>query len=143
MLCPVAAMAAYLASRKGGPSPFFKFRDGLPLSQRKFGAKVREVLEEAGLHPKKYAGQNFRSACGCDSSSSRNGLRDEDTGSVVELILSTLCSNTTRMFGRVIESVSIRQLVAATLCIFVTLCVNVHYHYLSKYSQTGHSTSRC
>ena len=29
VLCPVAAMVAYLASRKGDPGPF-KFRDGLP-----------------------------------------------------------------------------------------------------------------
>ena len=52
-------MAVYLASRKGGPGPFFKFRVGLPLSRQKFVAKVREVLEEAGLDSKKYAGHSL------------------------------------------------------------------------------------
>ena len=53
-------MAAYLASRKGDPGPFFKFKDGLPLTRQKFVAKVREVLEEVGLDPKMYAGHSFR-----------------------------------------------------------------------------------
>ena len=73
MLCPVAAMAAYSASRKGDPGPFFKFRNGLPLSRQKFVAKVREVLEEAALDPKKYAGHSLRigatttvAACGVE-----------------------------------------------------------------------------
>ena len=73
-LCPVAAMAAYLASRKGDPGPFFKFRDGLPLSQQKFVAKVREALEEAGLDPKKYAGHSFR--IGAATTAAARGVED-------------------------------------------------------------------
>ena len=73
-LCPVAAMAAYLASRKGDPEPFFKFRDGLPLSRQKFVAKVREALEEAGLDPKKYAGHSFR--IGAATTAAAHGVED-------------------------------------------------------------------
>ena len=54
------------------------------------------------------------------SSSQSGGLCDKDTGSVAELCL--LCSNTTGTFGRVIESVSISQLVAAT-CHFAWECM--------------------
>ena len=73
-LCPVVAMAAYLASRKADPGPFFKFRDGLPLSRQKFVAKVREVLEEAGLDPKKYAGHSFR--IGATTTAAARGVED-------------------------------------------------------------------
>ena len=38
-----------MASRKGDPCPCLKFRDGLPLSQQKFVAKVIEVLEETEI----------------------------------------------------------------------------------------------
>ena len=67
-------MVAYLASRKGDPSPFFKFRDRLPLTRQKFVAKVREVLEEAGLDPKKYAGHSFRIRAATTAVASLSGL---------------------------------------------------------------------
>ena len=73
-LCPVAAMAVYLANRKGDPGPFFQ--GWAPTNPtEKFVTKVREVLEEAGLDPKKYAGHSFRiraattaAACGVEYS---------------------------------------------------------------------------
>ena len=33
-LCPVAAMLAYMVQRGKGPSPFFRFQDGGPLTRR-------------------------------------------------------------------------------------------------------------
>ena len=35
-LCPVAAMAAYLQRRGTGSGPLFRFKDGEPLTRKKF-----------------------------------------------------------------------------------------------------------
>ena len=59
-LCPVAALAAYLAIRGSQPGPFFQFRDGHPLSRERFVTKVRGALTEAGLDASKFAGHSFR-----------------------------------------------------------------------------------
>ena len=59
-LCPVAAIAAYLAVRGSESGPFFKFLDGRPMSREVFVAKVRGALEQAGLKPEKFAGHSFR-----------------------------------------------------------------------------------
>ena len=67
-------MAASLASSKGDRGLFFQFRDGLPLTRQKFIAKVREVLEEAGLYPKKYAGHSFR--IGAVTTAAAHGVED-------------------------------------------------------------------
>ena len=43
-LCPVAALAAYFASRGSGPGPFFQFSNGSPLTSESFVTKVRDAL---------------------------------------------------------------------------------------------------
>ena len=50
VLCPVLALAAYLASRGPQLGPFFLI-EGRPLTREVFVAKVREALSEAGFDP--------------------------------------------------------------------------------------------
>ncbi len=58
-LCPVVAVAAYLAVRGGAPGPFFQFVSGRALTRDRFVTRVREAMEAAGFDPKLYA-VNFR-----------------------------------------------------------------------------------
>ena len=74
-LCPVAAVLAYIALRGPGEGPLFRFQDGCSLTRQHHVAKLREVLQEVGLHPEKYAGHSFRigaatmaAACGVQDS---------------------------------------------------------------------------
>ena len=39
-LCPVTAVATYLAARGGTPGPFFRFRNGRPMTRESFVATV-------------------------------------------------------------------------------------------------------
>ena len=62
-LCPVAAVLAYMALRGPGEGQLFRFQDGrffFFLTQQRLVTKLREVLQEVGLHPEKYAGHSFR-----------------------------------------------------------------------------------
>ena len=74
LLCPVAAVTAYMASRGRSPGPFFVFRGGKPLSRQLLVEKLREALSLAGLDPKKYAGHSFR--IGAASTAAACGLED-------------------------------------------------------------------
>ena len=51
-LCPVAAVAAYLASRKGEPGPFFKFKDGLKIhsAEYEYEDDIDEDVVHVGTH---------------------------------------------------------------------------------------------
>ena len=73
-LCPVTALAAYLAIRGNQPGPFFQFRDGRPLSRERFVVKVREALTEAGLEASKFAGHSFR--IGAATTAAARGVED-------------------------------------------------------------------
>jgi len=59
-LCPVSAILAYLAVRPPSPGPLFIFKDGAPLSQRKFISSLREALSQAGINPIGYSGHSLR-----------------------------------------------------------------------------------
>lgn len=59
-LCPVAAMAAYLASRGDAPSPFFQFNNGEPLTRELLVKHLREALTNAGIDASKFSGHSFR-----------------------------------------------------------------------------------
>ena len=48
-LCPVAAVLAYLAVRKGGEGPLFRFNNGNALTCEWFVTNVREVLQQVGI----------------------------------------------------------------------------------------------
>ena len=73
-LCPVAAVLAYMARRGPGSGPLFRFCDGRPLTRQRFVLNLREVLQEAGLHPEKYAGHSFR--IGAATTAAASGVQD-------------------------------------------------------------------
>ena len=55
-LCPVAAMAAYPASRGNAPGPFFQFNNGEPLTREHLVKHLREALTNAGINVSKFSG---------------------------------------------------------------------------------------
>ena len=59
-LCPVAAVLAYLAIRKKGGGPLFRFNNGNALTRERFVTRVREVLKQVGIDQSKYSGHSFR-----------------------------------------------------------------------------------
>ncbi len=74
-LCPVAALAAYCAVRGSARVPYFRFKDGKPLTRERFVHHFREALAAAGLDPQRFAGHSFRkgaattaAACGLEDS---------------------------------------------------------------------------
>ena len=60
IICPVAALLAYLARRGSGDGPLFRFKNGQPLTRSRLVMEVRKALQEAGLQPETYAGHSFR-----------------------------------------------------------------------------------
>ena len=60
VLCPVAAVLAYLAARGNKPGPLFNFADGKPLTKERFVHHTREALSQAGINASNYAGHSFR-----------------------------------------------------------------------------------
>ena len=58
-LCLVVAALAYMALRGPGEGTLFRFQDSRFLTRQRLVAKLREMLQEVGLHPEKYAGQSF------------------------------------------------------------------------------------
>ncbi len=74
LLCPVSALAAYLAARGGEPGPFFKFANNRPLSRDLLVKHLREALKLAGIDATKYSGHSFRS--GAATTAAAAGLED-------------------------------------------------------------------
>ena len=73
-LCPVAALAAYLASRASTPGPFFRFLSGAPLTRSAFVSRVSHTLSAGGIDPSKYSGHSFR--IGAASTAAARGIDD-------------------------------------------------------------------
>ena len=74
-LCPVAAVAAYLAIRhKQGAGPFFKFQSGIALTRASFVSRVRLALAAAGIKADNFAGHSFR--IGAASTAAAKGAED-------------------------------------------------------------------
>lgn len=59
-LCPVAAVAAYLAVCPTSPGPFFLIQSGQPLTLSLFVNRVKETLDGAGIDSWRYSGHSFR-----------------------------------------------------------------------------------
>lgn len=59
-LCPVGAVAAYMAVRGRSAGPFFRFRDGTPLSRVLLVKRLREALQPSGRDVSQYSGHSFR-----------------------------------------------------------------------------------
>ena len=60
ILCPVAAVLAYLVRRGPQQGPLFLFSDGTPLSRQRLVAKLRQALSACGFDCNIYAGHSFR-----------------------------------------------------------------------------------
>lgn len=73
-LCPVAALAAYLASRSPTHGPFFRFQSGAPLTRSAFVTRVSQALTLAGIEANKYSGHSFR--IGAASTAAARGIED-------------------------------------------------------------------
>lgn len=71
-LCPVAAVLAFMALRGPGPGPFFRFRDGKPLTRPRLVAKLKESIQAAGVNCAAYLGHSFRS--GAATTGTRQGI---------------------------------------------------------------------
>ena len=73
-LCPVAAVAAYLAVRGGAQGPFFRFGSGVPLSREALVRNVRAALRPSGVDVSCYSGHSFR--IGAASTAAAVGMED-------------------------------------------------------------------
>ena len=73
-LCPVAALAAYLAIRGQSQGPFFQLANSLPLTKEKFTSRVRNALGAIGLNPASYAGHSFH--IGAATTAAEKGIED-------------------------------------------------------------------
>ena len=88
--CPVAAVLAYMVIQGGQTGSFFKFQDDKPLTKAIFTQKIRQPLQELGLHCKDFAGHSWS----CHSSGHRR-LHNQNDGSVEQLSFTGLHQNTT------------------------------------------------
>ena len=73
-LCPVGAVAAYLAARGRAPGPFFQFDSGSTLSRERLVSKMREALKQCGVDAAKYSGHSFR--IGAATTAAAVGIED-------------------------------------------------------------------
>ena len=73
-ICPVAGVLDYMAARGTEKGPFFRFKNGQPLTKSKFTAKVREVLTTIGLPQEHFAGHSFR--IGAATAAAQAGIED-------------------------------------------------------------------
>ena len=74
LLCPVAAVCAFMALRGSSPGPFFMYPDGTPLTKARFVNIVRTALQELGLPQEQFAGHSFR--IGAATTAAQVGLGD-------------------------------------------------------------------
>ena len=73
-LCPVMAMAAYMAVRGRLSGPFFHFVSGTPLSRELFVRHVTDALCPYDVDVKDYSGHSFR--IGAATAASAAGVED-------------------------------------------------------------------
>ena len=73
-ICPVSAVAAFMVARGNQQGPFFKFKDGRPLTKSKFTHAVRDVLQKSGLPYQSFAGHSFR--IGAATTAAKAGIED-------------------------------------------------------------------
>lgn len=73
-VCPVTETLTYVELRGSMPGPFFRFRDGTPLTKAAFVTRVRLALGSLGLEAREYAGHSFR--IGAATAAAEAGLED-------------------------------------------------------------------
>ena len=74
ILCPVAAVLAWLIRRGNSRGPLFRYSDGTPLTQARFVMEVRKALLLIGENPKDYGGHSFRA--GAATAAAQQGVGD-------------------------------------------------------------------
>ena len=73
-LCPVRALLAYMASRRGEAGPFFRDNEGRPLTKAVFVQAIRQTLSQLGLPADQFAGHSFR--IGAATAAAQAGIED-------------------------------------------------------------------
>ena len=68
------AILPFLAVRGDRDGFLFQFKDGRPLTESHFVTEVRELLQQVGVDPKKFAGHSFR--IGAATTASRQGISE-------------------------------------------------------------------
>ncbi len=74
VLCPVAAVLGYTAVRGRDHGPFFRFKNGDPLTKPAFSKHVRSALQELSLPYQEFAGHSFR--IGAATTAAKAGIED-------------------------------------------------------------------
>ena len=74
LLCPVAAVLAYLAIRPSTPGPLFLLSSGVPLTRETFVTWLKQGLLSAGIDSSGYNGHSFR--IGAATTAARVGIPD-------------------------------------------------------------------
>ena len=87
-LCPVAALAAYLAVRGWSAGPLFRLESGAPLSLSALVVFVRAALEQAGLPASSYSGHSLR--IGAATTAATLGLEDSAVRSLAQRSVSSV-----------------------------------------------------
>ena len=80
VLCPVAALLAYIAVCPSMAGPLFIYKHGSPLTWERLAVTVRHALERSGHVASQYSGHSFR--IGAATMAPQAGLED----SVVKML---------------------------------------------------------
>lgn len=73
-LCPVTAAIQYMTVRGSAPGPFFRFRNGNPLTKSAFTSRIREALQAMGSPEGNFSGHSFR--IGVATAAANAGIED-------------------------------------------------------------------
>ena len=74
LLCPVAAVLAYLAILPPSPGPLFILRDGSYLTRDRLVTRLRAGLLQAGIDASRFTGHSFR--IGAATTAAQAGIED-------------------------------------------------------------------
>ncbi len=74
VLCPVAALLAFLAIRGNTDGPLFMLEDGSVFTKVDFVSRLRSSLSQIGLESSEYAGHSFR--IGAATTAAECGMED-------------------------------------------------------------------
>ena len=74
LLCPVAAVLAYMAIRPPDPGPLFMLADRSYLTREWLVIQLRQGLEAVGIDPSRFSGHSFR--IGAATTAAQVGIED-------------------------------------------------------------------
>ena len=74
VLCPVASMMAFLATRGNEGGPLFRFEDGTYLTRAHFVKELKRALVGGDIDAEKYRGHSFR--IGAATTAAEKGIED-------------------------------------------------------------------